>query len=170
MQAFTRAPITSFTATSGGEFSLFSGNVTGTFIELVPNKKIVQKWRLAAWPAGHFSTQTLDLDQGSDSTSLRLKWEGVPVGQEDVAKANFHDYYVLSIKTTFGYVGNLLHSSSVVVSPAVRAGASEQKVKRRTRTKQLPAATWWDVGEAAMPFVGVAVAFVGALVWIAKRE
>ena len=52
---------------------------------------------------GHYSTLTLAFDQGTDSTVLRLSWDGVPVGQEDVTKRNFGDYYVRSIKTTFGY-------------------------------------------------------------------
>ena len=43
-------------------------------------------------------------DQGYDTTVLRYTWEGVPIGQEDVAKKNFNEYYVKSIKTTFGYV------------------------------------------------------------------
>ena len=51
----------------------------------------------------HYSTLTLAFDQGTDSTVLRLSWDGVPVGQEDVTKRNFGDYYVRSIKTTFGY-------------------------------------------------------------------
>lgn len=103
VQAFTRAPIQAFEPKTGGEFSLFGGNVQGKFETLNSNKEIIQKWRLAAWPQGHYSTQRLVFDQGTGSTVLRLTWEGVPIGQEDVAKANFHDYYVLSIKTTFGF-------------------------------------------------------------------
>lgn len=53
--------------------------------------------------AGHFSKLTLVFDQGYDSTNLRYTWEGVPIGQEDTAKKNFNEYYVKSIKTTFGY-------------------------------------------------------------------
>ncbi|CAG8439538.1 8536_t:CDS:2 [Diversispora eburnea] len=36
----------------GTSFSLFDGNITGTILELVPNEKIVQKWRLKTWPEG----------------------------------------------------------------------------------------------------------------------
>jgi activator of HSP90 ATPase len=101
--AFTRAPPRVFEPKEGGKFELFGGNVQGTFKSLEQDKKIVQSWRLADWPKDHYSTLNIVFDQGSDSTNLRLTWEGVPVGQDEVAKRNFGEYYVRSIKTTFGF-------------------------------------------------------------------
>ncbi len=47
----------------GGKFALFGGNVTGEFVQLVPNERIVQKWRTSTWPEGtpqpHAHTHTL---------------------------------------------------------------------------------------------------------------
>jgi activator of HSP90 ATPase len=103
VMAFTRTPPQPFEPKEGGKFSLFGGNVEGVFKVLEKEKKIVQDWRLADWPKGHFSTLTLVFDQGTDSTNLRLTWNGVPVGQEDVTKRNFGEYYVRSIKSTFGF-------------------------------------------------------------------
>ncbi|PWW72035.1 hypothetical protein C7212DRAFT_348926 [Tuber magnatum] len=100
--AFTRAQPSEFEPREGGKFSLFGRNVEGQFKQLDQDKKIVQTWRLADWPKGHYSTLTLVFDQGTYSTMLRLSWDGVPVGQEDVTRRNFGDYYVRSIKTTFG--------------------------------------------------------------------
>jgi activator of HSP90 ATPase len=37
-------------------------------------------------------------DQGLDGTTLRVTWAGVPVGEEDVTKRNFREYYVNNIK------------------------------------------------------------------------
>lgn len=101
--AFTRTPPQVFEPQVGGKFKLFGNNVEGEFLELDKPKKIVMKWRLSGWPTGHFSKLTLIFDQGYDTTVLRYTWEGVPVGQEDVAKKNFNEYYVKSIKTTFGF-------------------------------------------------------------------
>lgn len=101
--AFTRAPPEVFQPSVGGGFKLFGGNVEGEFLGLEQPKKIVMKWRLGGWPTGHFSKLTLVFDQGYDTTVLRYTWEGVPIGQEDVAKKNFNEYYVKSIKTTFGF-------------------------------------------------------------------
>ncbi|KAF2452581.1 Aha1domain family protein [Lineolata rhizophorae] len=104
--AFTRAPPKVWEgAKVGGKFELFGGNVVGEFVELEEGKRVVQKWRLAQWPAGHFSTLSIDFDQNNVDavTVMKVKWEGVPVGQEEPTKRNWGDYYVRSIKTTFGF-------------------------------------------------------------------
>lgn len=89
-------------ARKGGEFSLFGGNVSGTFKQVEPTK-IVQSWRLKDWKQGHFATLTLDLNQETNTTTLNVKWEGIPVGQEEVVENNFQNYYVRPIMLTFGY-------------------------------------------------------------------
>ncbi|KAJ5183684.1 hypothetical protein N7492_001300 [Penicillium capsulatum] len=104
--AFTRGPPLQFEgAQVGGKFAIFDGNVTGEYVKLDEPKQIVQKWRLAQWPAGHFSTLEINLDQNDVDgvTQLRVSWSGVPVGQEDVTKQNWENYYVRSIKQTFGF-------------------------------------------------------------------
>ncbi|KAK7742356.1 Co-chaperone [Cytospora paraplurivora] len=103
--AFTRAPPKVFEgAKKGGKFELFGGNVVGEYLELEENLRIVQSWRLQQWPAGHYSTLEIELDQNDVDavTVLRVNWKGVPVGQEEVTKENFQTYYVHSIKRTFG--------------------------------------------------------------------
>lgn len=101
--AFTRSPPEIFEASNGGAFKLFGGNVEGEFITLTPSQRIVQKWRLSSWPKDHYSTMTINFDQGTDTTFLRLGWEGVPIGQEETTRKNFEEYYVKSIKRTFGF-------------------------------------------------------------------
>ncbi|OCL15177.1 Aha1domain family protein [Glonium stellatum] len=106
LAAFTRSPPTAFTgATPGGRFELFGGNVSGEYTVLEEPTKIVQKWRLAQWPEGHFSTLSIQFDQNDVDavTVMRVEWEGVPAGQEEPTKRNWGEYYVRSIKTTFGF-------------------------------------------------------------------
>lgn len=105
LAAFTRSPPKVFEgAKKGGKFELFGGNVSGEYVELVPPKKIVQSWRLSQWPAGHYSRLQIEFDQNDVDhvTVMRVTWEGVPVGQEEVTKRNWLEYYVKSIKQTFG--------------------------------------------------------------------
>lgn len=105
--AFTRAPPKVFEgAKKGGKFELFGGNITGEYLELVEPTKVVQSWRLQQWPAGHFSKLEINFDQNDvdNVTVMRVNWTGVPIGQEDVTKKNWGEYYVRSIKQTFGYV------------------------------------------------------------------
>ncbi|KAJ9132165.1 Hsp90-like protein [Pleurostoma richardsiae] len=104
--AFTRAPPKVFEgAKKGGKFELFGGNVVGEYLELHEPTKIVQSWRLNQWPAGHFSKLEIEFDQNDvdNVTVMRVNWTGVPTGQEDVTKQNWGEYYVRSIKKTFGF-------------------------------------------------------------------
>lgn len=104
--AFTRGAPRQFEgAKVGGKFAIFDGNVTGEFVALEPSKRVVQKWRLAQWPEGHFSTQEIVFDQNDVDrvTVMRVTWTGVPNGQEEVVQRNWEGYYVRSIKQTFGY-------------------------------------------------------------------
>ena len=103
--AFTRGPPKVFEgAKKGGKFEIFDGNVTGEYLELAEPTKIVQSWRLNQWPAGHYSTLKIEFDQNDVDavTVMRVEWTGVPIGQEEVTKRNWLEYYVRSIKRTFG--------------------------------------------------------------------
>jgi len=105
LAAFTRAPPKRFDgAKVGGAWELFDGNVAGEYKELQEPTKIVQTWRLQQWPAGHYSKQVLNFDQNDIDgvTVLRVEWTGVPIGQEEVTKRNWDEYYIRSIKRTFG--------------------------------------------------------------------
>jgi activator of HSP90 ATPase len=103
--AFTRAAPKLFEgAKKGGKFELFGGNVSGEYLELVEPTKIVQSWRLDQWPKGHYSRLEINFDQNDvdNVTVMRVSWTGVPVGQEEVTKRNWKEYYIRSIKQTFG--------------------------------------------------------------------
>lgn len=105
LAAFTRASPKVFEgAHVGGKFELFDGNVSGEFVELEEPVKIVQKWRLGQWVPGHYSRLEINFDQNERDavTVMRVVWEGVPIGQEEVTRRNWGEYYVRSIKTTFG--------------------------------------------------------------------
>lgn len=105
LAAFTRAPPKIFEgAHIGGKFELFDGNVNGEFVELEEPVKIVQKWRLGQWVPGHYSRLEINFDQNERDavTVMRVVWEGVPIGQEEVTRRNWGEYYVRSIKSTFG--------------------------------------------------------------------
>ncbi|CAG8956398.1 hypothetical protein HYFRA_00003781 [Hymenoscyphus fraxineus] len=104
--AFTRAAPKLFEgAKKGGKYELFGGNVSGEYLELIEPTKIVQSWRLDQWPKGHFSRLEINFDQNDvdNVTVMRVSWSGVPIGQEEVTKRNWKEYYVRSIKQTFGF-------------------------------------------------------------------
>jgi activator of HSP90 ATPase len=62
----------------GGGFSLFGGYVTGRFLELVPDTRIVQAWRAGSWPAGAFSIARFALSASGAGTKLSFDHLGFP--------------------------------------------------------------------------------------------
>ena len=103
--AFTRgAPAVWEGAHPGGKFAIFDGNVQGSFESLKEPKQIVQSWRLKQWPEGHYSRLEINLDQNDVDgvTNMRVVWDGVPVGQEEVTRRNWGEYFERGMKITFG--------------------------------------------------------------------
>jgi activator of HSP90 ATPase len=103
--AFTRSPPVTFEGPKpGGKFALFGGGVQGEYVSLKQPTQIVQKWRLSHWPEGHYTTLTLDFDQddANSVTNMRAHFDKVPVGEEDSTRDKWGEYYVRSLKTTFG--------------------------------------------------------------------
>lgn len=103
--AWTRsAPqLDSFPPPEHSTFKLFGGSISGEFTKLIPNERITQNWRLNDWKDGHFAHLDIQLVQGAGETKMVVKWSGIPVGQEDRVRENFENYYVRSIKITFGF-------------------------------------------------------------------
>ena len=98
--AFTRSPPKLFEgARRGDKFEMFGGNVSGEFVDLSEPTTIVQRWRLTQWPSGHYSTLRITFDQNDQDavTVMRVRWDGVPVGQEEVTKRNWGEYYVVRV-------------------------------------------------------------------------
>lgn len=102
VQIWTRAPA-QISATPGSKFSLFGGNISGEIISVVPNKKIEQKWRLRDWPEGHFSTVTIELEQGSSSTDLHLTQTDVPADHFETTEDNWQRFFWNQLKGIFGW-------------------------------------------------------------------
>lgn len=68
---------------AGGRFSLIRGRVTGRNVELVPNQRIVQAWRVVPWEPGIYSIVRFELIPKGDETRVVLDHSGFP--PEDVA-------------------------------------------------------------------------------------
>lgn len=90
----------------GGKFAIFDGNVTGEYVKLNEPTQIVQKWRLADWAPGHFSTLTINFNQVDEYgvTKMDVEWTGVPTDWVEQTKSQWDEKYVRSLKQTFGYV------------------------------------------------------------------
>ncbi|XP_040267559.1 activator of 90 kDa heat shock protein ATPase homolog 1 [Bufo bufo] len=107
VQGFTHAPAT-VTAEKGGKFQLLGGNVSGEFMEVESEKRIVMSWRFKTWPAGHHATITLTFTDKGGETELRMEARGVPQSEEQHLKDGWKRYYFDGIKQTFGFGAMLL--------------------------------------------------------------
>ena len=77
----------------GGKFSAHNGYIRGKNLELVPDKKIVQKWTCTDWPKGHYSTATFLLKKSKGGTQLAFTQEGVPEKFYKSISQGWHDHY-----------------------------------------------------------------------------
>jgi len=171
VQIWTRSNKSTIVAKVGTKFSLFGGSVTGEIKELVEDKKIVQSWRQSSWPAGHFSTVTMDITQNTNSTGIKVTQEGVPIGDLDITRQNWSNYYWAEIKRTFGYVGLVTTSTTMSNDAKKSQSQSDKKQKRRRRTdSKKKRTTGGGAGAGVYTGAGLAVLTAFALgFWFSKK-
>jgi activator of HSP90 ATPase len=75
--AFTGAPA-KIDAHVGGKFTAWGPHLRGVTVDLVKNKRIVQAWRAASWPVGHFSIATFELKPVRGGSRLVFTHTGIP--------------------------------------------------------------------------------------------
>jgi len=74
---FTGAPA-EINREPGGAFSCFGGVIAGRNIELLPDQRIVQAWRVAMWPEGLYSIVKFELQPQGSETRLVMDHVGFP--------------------------------------------------------------------------------------------
>ncbi|KAK1333046.1 hypothetical protein QTO34_006579 [Cnephaeus nilssonii] len=97
VQKFSKSPAI-LEAEKGGKFQMFDGNVTGEYIELLTNEKIVMKWRCRSWPEEHYATVVLNFVPTPGQTELQLDCKGVPVCKEENMKFCWQKQHFEEIK------------------------------------------------------------------------
>jgi activator of HSP90 ATPase len=80
-------------STEGGAFSLFDGRITGRNVELIPNKLIVQAWRVANWPEGVYSIAKFEFKPQGSGTHLVFDHTGFPEEMHDHLLAGWQSNY-----------------------------------------------------------------------------
>jgi activator of HSP90 ATPase len=84
---------TEISKAEGGTFTLFGGHIVGRHIELMPNERIVQAWRVVDWNPGVYSIARFELTAQGSGTKLVFDHTGLPEGKgqhlADGWKANY---------------------------------------------------------------------------------
>ena len=76
----------------GGKISAYDGYVSGEIVELVQDRKIVQKWRGSDWPEGHYSIATFELEEKDGGTKLTFNQTGVPEQEFEMVFNGWYKY------------------------------------------------------------------------------
>lgn len=66
---------------AGGTFTLFGGHIVGRHLELVPNRRIAQAWRVVNWKPGVYSLAVFELTAQDKGTRIVFDHTGFPQGQ-----------------------------------------------------------------------------------------
>lgn len=77
----------------GGAFTLFKGHIIGRNLELVPNQRIVQAWRVVTWPEGAYSIVRFELNPQDSGTHLIFDHIGFPDGLHDHLADGWEENY-----------------------------------------------------------------------------
>jgi len=77
----------------GGAFSLFGGHILGRHIELVPNERIVQAWRVVDWAPGMYSIAKFQLTKQGSETKIVFDHTGFPKGDGEHLAAGWKANY-----------------------------------------------------------------------------
>jgi uncharacterized protein YndB with AHSA1/START domain len=69
---------TQISGEAGGEFVIFGGHIIGRQIDLVPNLRIIQAWRVVDWEPGVYSIARFELKEQGDGTRIVFDHTGFP--------------------------------------------------------------------------------------------
>jgi activator of HSP90 ATPase len=86
----------------GGTFSIFAGHIVGLNIELIPNRRIVQAWRVVTWPEGVYSIARFELVGQSSGTRVILDHTGFPPELADHLESGWREHYWDTLRKYLG--------------------------------------------------------------------
>jgi uncharacterized protein YndB with AHSA1/START domain len=77
----------------GEAFAIFGGHIVGRNVELVPDERIVQAWRVVDWDPGHYSIAKFELVEDGAATKVVFDHTGFPKGQAEHLAAGWKAHY-----------------------------------------------------------------------------
>ncbi len=78
---------------AGGTFTLFGGHIVGRNVELVPNERIVQAWRVVDWDPGKYSMVKFELVEEGSGTKIVFDHTGFPKGDAEHLATGWKMHY-----------------------------------------------------------------------------
>ena len=87
------APPADISPNVGGSFSCFGGVIVGRHVELVPNARIVQAWRVSYWNPGVYSIAKFEFKEEGDGTRIVFDHTGFPKGAAETLASGWKEHY-----------------------------------------------------------------------------
>jgi activator of HSP90 ATPase len=88
--------------TVGGTFSIFAGHIVGRNLELVPNRRIVQAWRVLPWPEGIYSIARFELVGRGSGTRIVFEHTGFPPELAEHLESGWNENYWTALQKYLG--------------------------------------------------------------------
>ena len=85
----------------GGKFTAWDGYISRTTLDLTPNQRIVQAWRVVTWPEGDYSIARFDLKPQGSGTHVIFDHIGFPEGLHDHLAQGWEENYWSLLKKYF---------------------------------------------------------------------
>jgi activator of HSP90 ATPase len=85
----------------GGSFSLFDGHIVGRILELVPDERIVEAWRVVDWPAGIYSIARFEFRPNKAGTTIVFDHTGFPKGLAAHLSSGWSEHYWAALSKYF---------------------------------------------------------------------
>ena len=86
----------------GGSFSVFTGHIVGRILELVPNRRIVQAWRVVPWPEGIYSIARFELSAQGSGTRIIFDHTGFPSELAEHLESGWTENYWTPLRKYLG--------------------------------------------------------------------
>lgn len=102
--AFTGAPAI-LSDEPGRAFTTHGGAIEGRILEIVPNERIVQAWRVASWPQGIYSIVSYGFTGDGTSAEISLTHSGLPEEEVGHIAQGWHNMYWEPMDKYFAAVG-----------------------------------------------------------------
>ena len=91
--AASGAKPTQISREAGGAFTLFGGRISGRQIELLPDRRIVQAWRVSSWAPGVYSLASFEFVEQGAETRLIFDHKGFPKGEAEHLAEGWNSNY-----------------------------------------------------------------------------
>jgi len=85
----------------GGAFNIFAGVIEGRNLELLPNQRIVQAWRVTYWPKGIYSIARFELSEQGTGTRIIFDHTGFPAKAAETLASGWYENYWDALKKYF---------------------------------------------------------------------